>query len=53
MRRFGDFLLARELIVGVGSVVCYGLDIIPTSRPQPPGIPARNDAGLEKIRREP
>jgi len=34
MRRFGDVLLALGLVVGIGSVVGYELDIIPTLPPE-------------------
>jgi uncharacterized membrane protein YedE/YeeE len=33
MRRFGDFLLGLGLVVGIGAIVGYELDIIPTLPP--------------------
>lgn len=35
MRRFGDLLLALGLVVGIGAIVGYELDIIP---PLPPAV---------------
>lgn len=35
MRRFGDFLLGIGLVVGIGAIIGYELDIIP---PLPPAV---------------